>query len=86
MVVTENRAGGDKRSDHLSQECLRWVGVEPVADWTPRGLHAVTWSSKPCVVRVDLALPEHRLASTFAHHSCQRLIDELRGQCRMRGR
>ncbi len=36
MIVTENRASGDKLSDHLGQ-VLRWVGVEPVTGGHPEG-------------------------------------------------
>ena len=49
MVVTKDRAGGNKRLNHLGQECLRWVGVESVADRAPRRFHTVAWGGEPCV-------------------------------------
>ena len=77
MVVTENCARRHKRADHLGEECLRRVGVEPVADRASRGLHTVARGSKPCVLRVDCALPEHRRGSTLARSRCEGLIHEL---------
>ena len=86
MVVTEDCARRHKRANHLSQECLRWVGMEPVAHGASRGFHTVARSGQPCVLGIDCALPEHRRGSTFARSRCEGLIDELYSQIGMCGR
>ena len=86
MIVTQDCAHWNKGADHLGEECLRRVGVKPVAHRAPRGLHTVARSGQPCVLGIDCALPEHRRSSTLARSRCEGLIHELHSQIGVCGR